>query len=165
MVDDIRIGNVLAPGGLRASECRMAQFIAGIPDTTTISTCNRQCSSGLQAIADIASSIKCGYIDVGIAGGVESMSIDKFGPGKNMKIGDDIKMNNDALNCLLPMGITSENVASKFGVTREEQDKLSVLSNQRAINAKLKYRQEILPITTQIKVININIYGIILRIL
>jgi len=151
MVDDIRIGNVLAPGGLRASECRMAQFIAGIPDTTTISTCNRQCSSGLQAIADIASSIKCGYIDVGIAGGVESMSIDKFGPGKNMKIGDDIKMNNDALNCLLPMGITSENVASKYGVTREEQDKLSVLSNQRAINAKLKYRQEILPITTQIK--------------
>lgn len=66
MVDDICVGTVLAPGGLRASECRMAAFLAGLPETTTLRTVNRQCSSGLQAIADIASSIKAGYIDIGM---------------------------------------------------------------------------------------------------
>ena len=66
MVDDICVGTVLAPGGLRASECRMASFLAGLPETTTLRTVNRQCSSGLQAIADIASSIKAGYIDIGV---------------------------------------------------------------------------------------------------
>ena len=66
MVDDICVGTVLAPGGLRATECRMAAFLAGIPKTTTLRTVNRQCSSGLQSIADIAASIKAGYIDIGI---------------------------------------------------------------------------------------------------
>lgn len=66
IIDDICVGTVLAPGGLRASECRMAQFIAGIPQTTTLRTVNRQCSSGLQAIIDIAANIKAGYIQIGI---------------------------------------------------------------------------------------------------
>ena len=66
MVDDICVGTVLAPGGMRATQCRQAAFLAGIPKTTTMRTVNRQCSSGLQAIADIAASITAGYIDIGI---------------------------------------------------------------------------------------------------
>lgn len=66
IVDDICVGTVLAPGGLRASECRMAAFLAGLPKTATVRTVNRQCSSGLQSIADIAAAIKAGYIDVGM---------------------------------------------------------------------------------------------------
>ena len=66
LVDDICVGTVLAPGALRATECRMAAFLAGIPKTTTLRTVNRQCSSGLQAIADIAASITAGYIDIGL---------------------------------------------------------------------------------------------------
>ncbi|ETO19211.1 hypothetical protein RFI_18020, partial [Reticulomyxa filosa] len=62
LVDDICVGNVLARGGLRATECRQAAFLAGYPKTTTLRTVNRQCSSGLQSIADIASSIRAGYI-------------------------------------------------------------------------------------------------------
>jgi len=157
MVDDICVGTVLAPGGLRATQCRMAAFLAGIPKTTTLRTVNRQCSSGLQSIADIAASIKAGYIDIGIAAGLESMSTNSMG-GKNAKkinITDEVKMNMESLNCLLPMGITSENVASKYNISRREQDEFSTVSHQRAAKATFgpnkKFSQEILPITTKWK--------------
>jgi len=73
IVEDICVGWVLAPGG-GATQARMASFLAGFPDSTALSTTNRQCSSGLQAVANIAAAIKNGYIDVGIGAGVESMS-------------------------------------------------------------------------------------------
>ena len=68
-IDDVCVGTVLAPGGLRASECRQAALIAGYPKTTTMRTVNRQCSSGLQAIADISGAIEAGYIQIGVAAG------------------------------------------------------------------------------------------------
>lgn len=64
IVDDICVGTVLAPGSERASEVKMASFLAGFPDTTSVRTVNRQCSSGLQAIADIAAAIQAGHIQV-----------------------------------------------------------------------------------------------------
>jgi len=146
LVEDICVGSVLARGGLRATECRQAAFIAGYPKTTTLRTVNRQCSSGLQSIADIASSIRAGYINVGVAAGLESMSADSM--NFSGSVPEEIKQNENALNCYLPMGITSENVASQYGITREEQDKVAVMSHQRASAAKEKFRQEILPITT-----------------
>eukprot|EP01083_Nonionella_stella_P288264 980974_1 len=153
LIDDICVGTVLAPGALRATECRMASFLAGIPKTTTIRTVNRQCSSGLQAIADISASIKAGYINIGIAAGLESMSTNSMkGSGKNFSISDEVKMDMNALNCLLPMGITSENVSSKFNISRREQDEFAVLSHKRAAEATFgankKFSQEIIPITT-----------------
>lgn len=157
LVDDICVGTVLAGGSLRATECRMAAFLAGMPKTTTLRTVNRQCSSGLQAIADIASSIKAGYIDIGIAAGVESMTTNSMGgkAQKNVVITDEVKMNMETLNCLLPMGITSENVASRYNISRREQDEFAVLSHKRAAAATFgpnkKFSQEILPITTQWK--------------
>lgn len=93
----------------------------------------------------------------GIAAGLESMSTNAFGGKKSrdVKISDEVKMNMDSLNCLLPMGITSENVASKYNISRREQDEFSVLSHQRAANATFgankKFSQEILPITTKWK--------------
>merc|ERR1719331_3249261 len=72
-IGDIQIGNVLQPGA-GAATSRMAQFLAGMPYEVPLSTVNRQCSSGLQAVANIAANIKSGIIDVGLAGGVESMT-------------------------------------------------------------------------------------------
>ena len=79
LVEDISVGNVLAPGG-GATEFRAASLVAGFPETTAVRATNRQCSSGLQAVVDIANAIRCGMIEVGIGAGVESMS-SQYGPG------------------------------------------------------------------------------------
>uniref|UniRef100_A0A0E0EYM4 acetyl-CoA C-acyltransferase n=1 Tax=Oryza meridionalis TaxID=40149 RepID=A0A0E0EYM4_9ORYZ len=76
-VGDIVVGTVLAPGSQRAIECRMAAFYAGFPDTVPLMTVNRQCSSGLQAVANVASNIKAGLYDIGIAAGLESMTVNQ----------------------------------------------------------------------------------------
>lgn len=72
-VNDIAVGSVLPPGG-GATEFRAAALVAGFPESTAVKSLNRQCSSGLQAIVDIANALKSGMIDVGIGAGVESMS-------------------------------------------------------------------------------------------
>ena len=73
LVDDIIVGNVLPPGG-GATVSRMAMLYAGFPEKTSIATINRQCSSGLQAVASIAAAITAGQIKIGIGAGVESMT-------------------------------------------------------------------------------------------
>jgi len=152
LVGDVVMGSVLAPGAARASEVRMAGFVAGLPDTVPVRTVNRQCSSGLQAIADVASAIRSGFYEVGIAGGVESMSSDlKHMRKPEIKIPDSVKQNGPAMNCILPMGITSENVAEKYGITRQQQDELAVISNSRAIAARARVREEIVPITVTVR--------------
>ncbi|KAG6426798.1 hypothetical protein SASPL_111032 [Salvia splendens] len=149
-VGDIVVGTVLAPGSLRAIECRMAAFYAGFPDSVPLRTVNRQCSSGLQAVADVAAFIKAGYYDIGIAAGLESMSVDNVDRFKSDNPKKDIFT--QARDCLLPMGITSENVAQRFGVTREEQDQAAVVSHQQAAAAIAagKFKDEIVPVSTKI---------------
>jgi hypothetical protein len=111
-IDEVCVGNVLAPGGF-AMQARMASFMAGIPETTSVSTCNRQCSSGLQAVAHIAGAIQAGYIDVGMASGVESMSLTPMGPASVGDLSPNAFEVQKAADCLTPMGVTSENVAEK----------------------------------------------------
>lgn len=151
IVSDVVVGNVLAIGTHRHIECRMACFIAGLPETACVRTVNRQCSSGLQAMADVASDIKAGYYDVGIAAGIETMTVD----GKYMKqpfvISDSSKKEKLARDALIPMGITSENVAKEFGITRTDQDQLSIQSHTRAASAKNKFQEEIVPVKTILK--------------
>ncbi|PKI36084.1 hypothetical protein CRG98_043555 [Punica granatum] len=104
----------------------MAAFYAGIPETVPIRTVNRQCSSGLQAVVDVAASIKAGFYDIGIAAGLESMTVDAIGRVPNFN--PRVKMFAQARDCLLPMGIISENVAQRYGVTRQEQDHAAHIS-------------------------------------
>ncbi|KAI3858935.1 hypothetical protein MKW98_028668 [Papaver atlanticum] len=149
-VGDIVVGTVLAPGSQRASECRMAAFYAGFPDTVPIRTVNRQCSSGLQAVADVAAAIKAGFYDVGIGAGLESMTVNPMAwEGSINPRASTIKQ---AQDCLLPMGVTSENVAHRFGVTRTEQDQAAVESHRRAAAATAagKFKDEIVPVHTKI---------------
>jgi len=150
-VGDVVIGSVLGPSSQRANECRMAMFYAGFPETVPVHTVNRQCSSGLQAIASVAASIKAGYYTIGIAGGVESMSANPMAweGGVNPRVAE----NQCAADCLLPMGVTSENVAERFGIDRNTQDMFAVASHKKAAAARAagKFKDEIVPVQTVLK--------------
>lgn len=149
-VGDIVVGTVLAPGSIRAMECRMAAFYAGFPETVPLRTVNRQCSSGLQAVADVATAIKAGLYDIGIAAGLECMTVNSIGGAS--QVNPKVEIFTQARDCLLPMGITSENVAERFGVTRQEQDLAAVESHRRAAAATAsgKFKDEIIPVNTKI---------------
>ncbi|KAJ3740506.1 acetyl-CoA acetyl transferase [Lentinula detonsa] len=147
LIEDIAVGNVLPPSG-GASIARMASIAAGIPIETPISTVNRQCASGLTAVNQIANSIKCGQIDIGIGAGVESMTF-SFGPAAIPDgFSETVCKTQEAAHCLIPMGITSENIAADYNISREAQDTFAALSSQKAAaaqKAKL-FEPEILPI-------------------
>lgn len=149
LVGDICVGNVLQPGA-GPVVARAAQFFSGIPETVPISCVNRQCSSGLQAIINIAGGIRNGSYDIGLACGVESMSLRSVGNVGDIspRIVDDVR----ARDCLIPMGITSENVAEQFGVSRQKQDMFSLASQQKAAAAQRagRFKAEIVPVTTTI---------------
>jgi acetyl-CoA acyltransferase 1 len=127
----------------------MAQLASGIPETTPLHAVNRQCSSGLQAVANIANAIATGQIEIGIGAGVESMSTH---PMKGMKPPEvDWKMmqqHQSAMDCLTPMGITSENVVKEYGLERRKLDEFAVASHQKAAAAQRagKFRDEIVPV-------------------
>lgn len=110
----------------------------------------RQCSSGLQAIASVAAAISAGFYDIGIAGGVETMSMNpmSWDGGLNPKIATMTHTQ----GCLLPMGITSENVAAKFGISREQQDRFALASHMKAAAAQRtgKFKDEIVPVSTRV---------------
>ncbi|RRT69681.1 hypothetical protein B296_00005265, partial [Ensete ventricosum] len=149
-VGDIVVGTVLASGSQRATECRMAAFYAGFPETVPIRTVNRQCSSGLQAVADVAASIKAGFYDIGIGAGLESMTANSV--AWDGSINPKVNKFQQVQDCLLPMGITSENVAFRYGVTRQEQDQAAVESHRKAAVATAagKFKEEIVPVTTKV---------------
>ncbi|KAH8822632.1 Thiolase, N-terminal domain-containing protein [Flagelloscypha sp. PMI_526] len=151
LIGDIVVGNVLpAAGG--ATTARMAQLHAGIPDTTAINTVNRQCSSGLTAVNQIAMEIATGQIDIGIGAGAESMT---FGYGPSAQpdgYSEQVLTNQEAEDCLIPMGITSENVAADYNISREDQDAFAARSFQKAAKAQKegKFKAEILPIKAKV---------------
>ena len=119
-IQEVCVGNVNQNGG-GFTTTRMAQFLAGIPATTPTRVTNRQCSSGLQATAMVANQITANEIDIGMAGGVESMSLfnmqDVMDPSK---IGEECFDKEEAQIAMVGMGNTSDNVAEKFGISRQK---------------------------------------------
>ncbi|GJN87723.1 hypothetical protein Rhopal_000678-T1 [Rhodotorula paludigena] len=150
LVEEIQVGNVLPAGG-GATVARMAQLAAGFPTTSSVATLNRQCSSGLIAVNHIALQIAAGQIDVGIGAGVESMTQGYGAGAMPEKMSESVMENEQAADCLLPMGITSENVATEYKVTREAQDAFAAASFQRAAAAQKagKFKAEIVPVKTK----------------
>ena len=147
LVQDIAVGNVCPPGG-GATVARMAALWAGFPNTTAVNTVNRQCSSGLATVNQIANEIAMGQIDVGIGAGVESMTY-FYGAGvMPEKISDTVMENEEAADCMMPMGITSENVAKHFKISREKQDQRAAESQNKAEAAQKegKFKKEIVVI-------------------
>jgi len=150
LIGDVVVGNALAPGGF-ATQARMGMFLAGFPETVPITTVNRQCSSGLQAFANVAAAIRAGYYEIGIAAGVESMSKSDM-MGAVGDLNEKVFDNKLASACLNTMGQTSENVAKEFKVSRKVQDEFSVRSHKLAAEAikKGRFKAEIVPVTTKV---------------
>jgi acetyl-CoA acyltransferase 1 len=129
----------------------MAQLAAGLTSTSSLYTTNRQCSSGLQAIANIAQAIASSTILIGIGAGVESMSTH---PMNAMPVPDvywnEMKACKDSMDSLIPTGVTSENVVKKYGLERKMLDAFAAESHRRAAAAQAagKFDNEIVPVGT-----------------
>lgn len=149
-VDDIVLGCAFPESDQGLNLARVVAMRAGFPDTLPGQTVNRFCSSGLQAIATAAYEIMVGAAEVMIAGGVEFMSqvpIMGLTPSPNPYL---VEHNPQVYTS---MGLTAENVAEKFGISREDQDRFALLSHQKAAKAikEGKFKEEIIPITAKVK--------------
>ncbi|KAI1654824.1 peroxisomal 3-keto-acyl-CoA thiolase [Daldinia decipiens] len=149
LVEDVCVGEVLAPGG-GATEMRAAALVAGLPETAAVRTLNRQCSSGLQACVDVANQIRAGMIEIGIGAGVESMSL-HYGPHAVSEFSDLLESHPEAANCKVPMGILSEDMARDLKVSRASQDAFAAASYQKALKAQQAglFDEEIHPLTVK----------------
>ncbi|KAK7109390.1 hypothetical protein V1264_013439 [Littorina saxatilis] len=148
-IADVCVGNVGDPK--IALTARVAQFFSGMPETVPVYHTNRQCASGLQAFMNVAGSLKTGQCDIGIAAGVESLSKNPMG-ASGFELNPRLKDYPKAQDSLLPMGITSENVASRFGISRRAQDEFALASQQKAAKAAASglFDAEIVPVTTTV---------------
>jgi acetyl-CoA C-acetyltransferase len=158
-IDEVIMGNVLQ-AGQGQNPARQAMVMAGIPKETPAFTINKVCGSGLKAITLAATSIMAGQAEAVIAGGMENMSmvpmaLPKARWGHRM----EVTGKGELLDLLVfdglyeifygyHMGITAENIVEKYGISRLEQDELSVLSHARARKAIVegRFREEIVPI-------------------
>jgi len=155
-VGHVVFGNVIHTEPKDMYLSRVATINGGLPKETPALTLNRLCGSGLQAIVSAAQAIKLGDTDVAVAGGAESMSRGAYAmPGARWgaRMGDTQMMDmmvgalTDPFDSV-HMGITAENVAAKWEVSRQQQDELAVESNRRAVQAAEKgyFKDQILPI-------------------
>ena len=149
-------GNVIPTDSQDTYLSRVAAVNAGLPETAAALTVNRLCGSGLQAVISAAQQIQLGHAEVVVAGGAESMTrapyqlpTSRFG----QKMGDGVMVDTllNTLNCPFNryhMGVTAENIATRFGISREQQDEFALVSHQRAqaaIEAGL-FKDQIIPI-------------------
>lgn len=145
MIEDVIVGTAFPEGLQGQNIARTIALRTGLSDTVPGQTVNRYCSSGLQTIAIAANQIMAGQGDILVAGGVELMSAVPMGgnePTNNPTLQDD------DIGASYPMGLTAENVASQFDVSREDQDAYAVRSHQRAYDAQRdgRFKDEIIPI-------------------
>ncbi|MFN3286482.1 MAG: thiolase family protein, partial [bacterium] len=144
-VDDVILGCAMPEGEQGLNVARVAALRAGLPDSVPGVTVNRFCASGLQAVAMAAERILAGWAEVVVAGGVESMSLIPMTGWKFAPHPDLVERWPDVY---LSMGNTAEIVARRFEVSREEQDRWSLRSHQRAAQAlrEGRFREEIVPV-------------------
>lgn len=149
-IDDLIIGCAMPEAEQGLNVARNIGALAGLPYTVPAITINRYCSSGLQAIAYAAERIMLGQSDTIIAGGVESMSLV---PMMGHVVRPNVKIAENAPQYYMSMGHTAEQVAKKYGVSREEQDTFAVRSHQRAAKAirEGKFAEEIVPVEVTVR--------------
>lgn len=145
MIEDVIVGTAFPEGLQGQNIARTIALRAGLSDTVPGQTLNRYCSSGLQTIAIAANQIMAGQGDILVAGGVELMSAVPMGGNEPT---NNPTLQYDDIGASYPMGLTAENVASQFDVSREDQDAYAVRSHQRAYDAQRdgRFKDEIIPI-------------------
>jgi len=155
-IDEVIMGNVLQ-AGLGQNPARQAAIKAGIPESVSAMTINKVCGSGLKAVHLATQAILAGDAEIVVAGGMENMSQAPFllkNARDGFKMGDQKlvdMLTSDGLTCVFNdyhMGITAENLASKYSITREEQDEFSAWSQEKAVNAieTGRFKDEIVPV-------------------
>lgn len=145
MIEDVIVGTAFPEGLQGQNIARTIALLTGLSDTVPGQTVNRYCSSGLQTIAIAANQIMSGQGDILVAGGVELMSAVPMGGNEPT---NNPTLQYDDIGASYPMGLTAENVASQFDVSREDQDAYAVRSHQRAYEAQRdgRFNDEIIPI-------------------
>lgn len=151
-IDDLIIGCAMPEAEQGNNMARNIGALAGLPYTVPAITVNRFCSSGLQAIAYAAQGIMLGHTDTAIAGGAESMSMI---PMMGHVVRPNIKLAETAPQYYMGMGHTAEQVAVKYGISREDQDAFAVRSHQKAAKAiaEGKFVDEIVPVDVTIRTV------------
>ena len=149
MVDDVIIGTASPEAEQGLNTARSCADLAGIPDSVPAETINRFCCSGVQSMAHGAHAIMAGWVDIVVAGGMESMSLLPMGGHHPMPNPTLVDTHPEAY---APMGLTAELVAEMFGVTREEQDAFSLESHAKALKAQAtgRFADEIVPVTATV---------------
>ena len=146
IIDDVIVGCAMPEAEQGMNVARIGLLLAGFPNTVSGMTINRFCSSGVQAVALAADRIRLGEADVMIAAGTESMSMVPMG-GNKPSFSPAIFDKNENIAIAYGMGITAENVAQQWGITREQQDMFAAESHRRALFAadSGEFKDEITP--------------------
>ncbi|WP_303872032.1 acetyl-CoA C-acyltransferase [Acetobacterium wieringae] len=145
LIDDFILGCAFPEAEQGINVAKTVAFRAGLPLGVPAQTVNRFCASGLQSVASAANAIMCGMADIVVAGGMESMSMVPMGgnnPAYNPYLMETMP------TAFISMGLTAENVAEKYSISREEQDTFSVESHMKAAKAQAdgKFTSQIIPI-------------------
>jgi acetyl-CoA acyltransferase len=157
-IDDVILGCAMPEGEQGMNVARIASLRAGLPVETSAMTINRFCSSGLQAIALAADRIRGGGAEVIVAGGTESMSMVPMGGNK---ISPNPWLVDHYPDAYINMGLGTENIAHKFGITREAADEFALNSHKKATAAIAagKFKDEVLPVEIAITSLPPNNHG------
>ena len=153
-IEDVILGCAMPEAEQGNNVARIASLRAGLPVTCSAMTINRFCSSGLQAIALASERIMAGFADAIVAGGAESMSMIPMG---GFHFSPNPYLMDHYPDSYLSMGLTAENLARKYQITREQADQFSLRSHQRALDAiaGCKFKEEIIPL----EVIEVSLNG------
>jgi acetyl-CoA acyltransferase len=148
-IDDVILGCAMPEGEQGMNVARIASLRAGLPVETSAMTINRFCSSGLQAIALAAERIRAGSAEIIVAGGTESMSMVPMGGNK---VAPNPWLVDHKPDTYINMGLGTENIARKFGITREQADQFAAASHKKAIAAIAAghFKDEIIPVEVKI---------------
>jgi len=148
-IDDVIIGCAFPEGEQGMNMSRLIGFRAGLPVSVPTETINRFCSSGMQSIAHAAQAIMAGWTEVVIAGGVESMTMV---PMTGYKFAPTPHLSANYPEAFTSMGLTAENVAEKYGISREDQDKFALRSHTLAHEAVSsgRFDEELIPLEVEI---------------
>lgn len=155
-IDEVICGNIL-PAGIGQGPARQALIYSGIPDTVPAYSINIACGSGMKAVMNASASIKSGLGDVYVAGGMENMSMAPYlvpEARQGLRMGEKRLVDHMVYDALTDafhgyhMGVTAENIAEKYNISREAQDEFSIESQNKAISAinSGAFKNEIVPI-------------------
>src|ERR1700752_5257156 len=157
-IEDVILGCAMPEAEQGMNVARISSLRAGLPVESSAMTINRFCSSGLQSIAIAAQRIMAGQGEVAVAGGAESMSMVPMGGNK---LTPNPWLMDNYPDAYLGMGLTAENLAKKYGIPREQSDKFSFASHQKALAAIAagKFKEEIVPVAVTYTVLEATANG------